>query len=224
MRPMRTISFVNQKGGTGKSVLAINLALAAEKAGEKVCLIDLDPQGTVINWFDGRTAETPAVIDHEKAAKLQQVLRTVAANGYTLTIIDTKGEDSHGTRGAMQAADLCLIPIRPAGPDLHASRATMDALRAMDVDFALIVNQATPNKTARLTTTVMTNLAANGPVLPIAIASRMDFQYAYALGLGVIEHAPDSKASEEIRDAWAWCHKRMNKRSEASHGPQRRRA
>jgi chromosome partitioning protein len=59
---MNIISFVNQKGGTGKSLLAINLAIAAELAGEKVCLIDLDQQGTIANWYDIRTSETPPVI------------------------------------------------------------------------------------------------------------------------------------------------------------------
>ena len=59
---MKVISFTNQKGGAGKSTLAINLAVAAERAGEKVCVVDLDPQGTIGNWYNTRTAETPLVI------------------------------------------------------------------------------------------------------------------------------------------------------------------
>jgi len=209
---MKIVSLVNQKGGTGKSVLAINLAIAAEAAGEKACLIDLDPQGTVTNWFDTRTAETPAVVTHEKARNLTATLAALKAGGFTLVIIDTKGEESHGTRGAMTAADLCLIPIRPAGPDLHASRTTMEALLAMGRDFALVINQAAPNKAAKITTAVMTNLASSGTVLPTALATRMDFQYSYAVGQGVLEFAPDSKATEEIKEVWAWCRKRMNKK------------
>jgi chromosome partitioning protein len=206
---MKTISFVNQKGGTGKSVLAINLAVAAEAAGEKVCLIDLDKQATVANWYDTRTAETPAVLNHEQAENLVPALRRLALGGFTLVVIDTKGEDTHGTRGAMQSADLCLIPIRPAGPDLHASRPTMEALRSMGRDFVLIINQATPNKAAKITAAIMTSLSHDGPVMPLAIASRMDHQYAYALGQGVLEYAPDGKAAEEIKELWAWCRKRL---------------
>jgi len=217
---MKIVSLVNQKGGTGKSVLAINLGIAAQAAGEKVCLVDLDPQGTVTNWFDIRTAETPAVVTHEKARDLTATLAALKASRFTLVIIDTKGEESHGTRGAMTAADLCLIPIRPAGPDLHASRATMEALLAMRRDFALVINQATPNKAAKITTAVMTNLASSGTVLPVALAARMDFQYSYAVGQGVLEFAPHSKASEEINEVWAWCRKRMNKKG-ISHDQQK---
>jgi chromosome partitioning protein len=148
----------------------------------------------------------------------------LAASGFTLAIIDTKGEDSHGTRGAMQAADLCLIPIRPAGPDLHASRSTMTALRAMKRDFALVVNQATPNKAAKVTAAVMASLSHDGPVMPVAIASRMDHQYAYALGQGAIEYDPAGKAAEEVSELWAWCRKRLARNPEVSHEQAKRSA
>jgi chromosome partitioning protein len=111
----------------------------------------------------------------------------------------------------MRVADLCLIPARPAGPDLHATRTTMEALRAIRRDFALVANQATPNKAAKLTSAVMAGLAQSGLVVPIPLASRMDFQYSYTLGLGVSEHAPGSKAAEEIAELWAWCRKRIDK-------------
>jgi chromosome partitioning protein len=221
---MNIISFVNQKGGTGKSMLAINLAVAAQATGEKTCLIDLDQQGTVANWYQTRTAETPAVLNHEQVGNLSEVLKTLAENGFTLAIIDTKGEDTHATRGAMQAAQLCLIPIRPAGPDLHASRPTMEALRAMRRDFALVINQATPNKAAKITAAVMTSLSHDGPVMPVAIASRMDHQYAYALGQGAIEYEPDGKAAEEIHELWAWCRKRLAHNTEVSHEQAKRSA
>src|SRR4051794_15981526 len=115
---MKVISFVGQKGGSGKSVLSINLAVAAEMAGEKVCIIDLDQQGTVANWYNTRTAETPLVIAPGAVIHLNLagLISKLQGEGYTLTVIDTKGEESHNTRSAMTAADLCLIPLRPAGP------------------------------------------------------------------------------------------------------------
>jgi chromosome partitioning protein len=211
---MKILSFVNQKGGTGKSVLALNLAVAAEQAGEKVCVLDLDTQGTVANWYGTRTAETPPVLNHEQVGELGPALERLAAAGFSIAVIDTKGEDSHGTRIAMQHADLCLIPIRPAGPDLHASRSTMEALRAMGRDFAVVVNQASPNKAVKMTAAVMASLAHNGTVMPTAIASRMDHQYAYALGQAAMEYDPAGKAAEEINELWAWCRKRLGKGTE----------
>ena len=56
---MNVISFVTQKGGTGKSHLAVSLAVTAGAAGEKVCILDLDPQGTSSDWYRTRTAEPP---------------------------------------------------------------------------------------------------------------------------------------------------------------------
>jgi chromosome partitioning protein len=59
---MRVISFVTQKGGAGKSTLAINCAVAAERAGHKVLILDLDPQGTAEGWYQDREAETPRLV------------------------------------------------------------------------------------------------------------------------------------------------------------------
>jgi chromosome partitioning protein len=217
---LKVISFTNQKGGAGKSTLAINLAVAAELAGEKVCIVDLDQQGTIANWFNTRTAETPLVIAPGSVVHLNlaDLISRLKAEGFTLAVIDTKGEESHGTRGAMQAADLCLIPLRPAGPDLHAIRPTVKALRDMGRDFALVVNQALPNKKSKLTGAVMTGLAHDGTVVPLAVATRASFQKSYSLGQAVMEFEPDDGAgAAEITELWAWCRKHLNRGEEVAH-------
>jgi chromosome partitioning protein len=209
---LKIISFVNQKGGAGKSLLAINMAVAAERAGEKVCIIDLDKQGTVANWYNVRTSETPLVLAPAMTVihlNLGDLTSRLQAEGYTLVVIDTKGEESHGTRSAMTVADLCLIPLRPAGPDLHAIRPTVEALRKLGKDFALVVNQALPNKKSKLTGALMTALAHDGTVVPLAVASRASFQKSYSMGQGVIEFESDGAAAEEINELWAWCRKHL---------------
>lgn len=206
---MRIISFVTQKGGTGKSTLAVNLAVTAEAAGERACIIDLDPQGTSAGWYETRTAETPAVLDHNQAGQLDATLKQLEAAGFTLAVIDTPGIDSHATRGAMRAADLCLVPVRPSEADVKATMPTIRALVAMACPYALVINQAPTNRQARLTSTVSLRLSNDGPVLPVAVAARIDHQYAYALGQGVQEFAPDGKATAEIAELWAACRKRM---------------
>lgn len=90
---MKILSFVNQKGGTGKSVLALNLAVAAEQAGEKVCVLDLDTQGTVANWYGTRTAETPPVLNHEQVGELGPALERLAGRRF----LDRR--DRHQGRG-----------------------------------------------------------------------------------------------------------------------------
>lgn len=219
--PMRTISFVTQKGGTGKSHLAISLAVLAEQAGEKVCLIDLDPQNTTASWYDTRAAETPAVLAAEHIQDLPEALSRLAANGYTLAIIDTPGVDTHATRGAMAAADLCLIPVRTSEADIKASKPTQAALADMGKDYAFVINQAPTAPRARLTMAVTLRLGTEATVAPLAIALRMDHQYAYALGQGVSEYDPDSKATAEMTALWTWCRKKIG---DPRHGQPKRRA
>lgn len=206
---MHVISFVAQKGGTGKSHLAISFAVAAEAAGERVCILDLDPQSTVAEWYEGRSAETPAVLNHNEAANLDKVLSALGDAGFTLVVIDTPGTDSHGPRGAMKAANLNLVVVRPSEADLKATKPTIAALIDMGQPFALVINQASPNKAARLTSAVNTRLSTSGMVVPVSIAYRMDHQYAYAMGQGVHEYDPAGKAAQEIEELWAWTRKQL---------------
>jgi chromosome partitioning protein len=213
---LKVISFVNQKGGAGKSMLAINLAVAAEISGEKVCIVDLDKQGTVANWFNIRTSETPLVIAPNVAPsavihlRVGDLIAKLAGEGFSLIVIDTKGEESHDTRDAMKAADLCLIPLRPAGPDLHAIRPTVVALRVLGRKFALVVNQALPNKKSKLTAALMTALAHDGLVVPLAVAARASFQKSYSMGQAVMEFEGEGgPGAEEIKELWAWCRKHL---------------
>jgi chromosome partitioning protein len=208
---MRVISFVAQKGGVGKSSLALSLAVTAEAAGEKVCIVDLDPQGTAASWYETRSAESPPVLDHNQTGDLPPTLARLRLAGFTLVVIDTAGVDSHATRGAMRSADLCLIPVRPSEPDVKATMPTVRALEGMGRAYALVINQAPTSKQVRLTQAVTVRLSSAGFVVPVPIAARIDHQYAYALGQGVSEYASDGKAAAEVAELWAWCRKRMEK-------------
>lgn len=209
---MKVVSFVTQKGGTGKSTLAVNLAVAAEADGEKVCIVDLDPQGTSANWYRTRSVDTPSLLDHDQAGDLSTTLPRLDRAGFTLVIVDTPGNDSHATRGAMRAADLCLVPVRPSEADVKATLPTLRALHDLNQEFALVINQAPVNRQAKLTATVVMRMSAEGPVLPLAVASRIDHQYAYALGQGITEFAPDGKGAGEVAELWAACRKRLEAR------------
>lgn len=221
---MNIISFVTQKGGTGKSTLALSLAVKAEASGEKVCVLDLDPQGTSAAWFETRSRETPPVVGMDDIPDLDQALANLAKNGFTLTIIDTAGVDSHGTRNAMQAADLCLIPVRPSEADIKATAATVTALSGMGKPFAFILNQTPAGRQARLTAAVSMRLSTAAPVAPVAIATRMDHQYAYALGQGVSEYDPNGKAAAEVAELWEWSRKQMGMKAKANERQTKRRA
>lgn len=111
--PMKVISFVTQKGGSGKSTLCIPLAVAAQEAGNNVCILEMDRQGTVTEWAQTRTAEAPEVAQVARFNKLDSVLKKLEVADYDFVFLDTPGVDNPGTTAAIRAADLCLIPCRP---------------------------------------------------------------------------------------------------------------
>ena len=114
---MRTIAFVTQKGGSGKSTLASSLAVAAHDSKERVCVVDMDPQGSLISWAKKRGVDDIAVVA-AGAARLPAALALLRGKGFTLAIIDTPGAEGPASAAAMIAADLNIIPSRPSLFDL----------------------------------------------------------------------------------------------------------
>src|SRR6516164_1310059 len=108
---MRTIAFVTLKGGSGKSTIASSLAVAAQEMKEEVCVIDMDPQGSLANWAKTRAARDIDVIA-SGAAHLPALLASLERKGVTLAILDTPGAEGAASSAAMRAANLNIVPSR----------------------------------------------------------------------------------------------------------------
>jgi chromosome partitioning protein len=204
---MKVLALMTQKGGTGKTTLAASLGVAAQEVGEKVFLIDLDPQSSLYAWGQRRQASTPSV-DKTSPRDLSQAIAKLSGAGYSLIVIDTAGADTPATSAAMGSADLCLIPSRPSALDIEAARPTMAALSRLNRAFAFVLNQCPPGRLARATDAGKA-LGLLGVLAQPFVVQRADHLDAMALGLGVTERDPNGKASEEIRQLWQWVHKRM---------------
>lgn len=204
---MKTVAFVNQKGGVGKTSLAASLAVAAQEAGERVFVVDLDPQGSLMGWAGRRQADTPAV-DRITPDKLPAALSALRVEGYTIIVIDTPGLDSAGTSVAMSLADLCIIPARASVLDIEASRSTLAALSRLGRPYAFVLNCAPVGRTNRPLDAARA-LTLMGVLSAVSIAMRSDHMDAIALGLGVTEFNTTGKAADEIRQLWAWIVKRL---------------
>ncbi len=205
---MHAIAFVTQKGGAGKSTLAACLGVAAQEAGERVFLIDMDPQGSLLGWGQSRGAETPTV-DTITPAKLEAALATLARNGYTLAIIDTAGADTAAAAAAMRAANLCLIPARPTAFDIRATEKTRDAIKTLGREYAFILNQCPPGPRSSRANDGARALELMGDLVAPMIASRVDYQAAAVSGQGVTELNPQGKAAEEMRALWTSVKRRL---------------
>lgn len=208
---MRVIAFVTQKGGTGKSSLAVSLAVAAQEGGRRVTIIDLDPQGTAGNWYQRREAETPLVAALEPR-QLVAALAGLAKQKCDLVIIDTAGVDAPGAAEAMKAADLCIIPARPSVADIEASRPTIRTLAKLDRQFAFVLNQCQPGKSTR-NSDAFRALQLSGTVCGVTLATRVDHLDALATGTGVTERDPSGAAAGEIRELLLWINQRMERTS-----------
>jgi chromosome partitioning protein len=216
---LSVISLVSQKGGVGKSSIAINLAVLAA-TDIKTCIIDCDPQGTCVAWYESRANQDPAIIPADQVGFLPETLSRLDAAGFDLAVIDTAGSDAPATREAMRVADFCLVPLRPSRPDLMATVPTVEALRALDRQFNLVLSQAPSNPQSRVSQAVQRRLESSASFAPVILVSRMDWQHSYALGQSVTEYAPTSRAAVEVAELWSWTKRQL----EASHGQEKRRA
>jgi chromosome partitioning protein len=203
---MKTIALISRKGGAGKSTLAISLGVAAQQAGEKVFMLDLDPQGSLLGWGKTRKADYPGV-DVTDATDLAEVLAALARAGHTLVILDTAGVDGPSTTAAMKVADVCLVPAQPTTFDVRAARETRDTLVVLGRSFLFVLNRCPPTKSGSRSLDGAGALKLMGDVASPSIANRVDYQDALVVGLGVTELRPDSKAAIEVRELWQFIKK-----------------
>jgi chromosome partitioning protein len=213
---MKTIAFVTQKGGAGKTTLATSLAVAAEEAGEKVALLDLDPQESLTAWADTRKVETPATdsLDAGMVQRLPEILPKLAGQGFTLVVLDTAGIDGVGTHLAMQAADITVIPSRPITMDIRATKATYEAAVRLGKRFVFVLNQCPPQPNNPRAREAAVGLRMWGVLAEPMVMQRAAHQDAFASGLGVTEYEPAGKAAEEVRWLWKSIKKDMERQTD----------
>lgn len=216
---MRTVALVTQKGGSGKSTLAACLAVAAQEAGERVFLIDMDPQKSLTKWARRRNdKEMP--VETVSPAKLPDALAALAKGKVTLVLIDTPATETPASDAAMKHADLCLIPARPTIFDIWSSEVTRGKLKTFGKEFAFILNQCPAMQESQRVMDGAAALESMGGLLRPLVASRVAYQEAAREGMGTTEIEPDGKAAEEMRTLWSSLKRRLAK----AKAPEKKRA
>ncbi len=207
---MLTIAVFSQKGGAGKSTLAMHLAVAAS-ATLKVVLIDADPQATVATWAADRSRDQPFIARAEPAT-IERLLTGARAEGFELAVIDCPPHAAPGTAALLREADHIVIPSQPTMPDLAATARSTALARAAGKSYSFVVNRA-PSRAPEVSQAVEA-LRAGGPVSPVVIGDRRAFSRALADGLAVTEFASSrSKAVAEISGYWNWLYEHARKES-----------
>ena len=193
---MKTLVIISQKGGAGKTTLAVNLATAAELAGFPTVLIDLDPQGSSRVWAEQRGGNAPEVLsDHPK--QLPVLIEKAALAGAGLVIVDTAPNADQSALIAARAADLIVIPCRPSVYDLAAILASVDLTAIAKRPHVAVINAAPVQ--GEVAADAAANLTEQGVVVsPVTIHQRAAFPNSAISGRGVQEYEPRGKAAVEI--------------------------
>ena len=199
---MRKIAILSQKGGAGKTTLAVHLAVAAEFDGKSTAVIDLDPQASASDWGDSRDDETPVVVSGQ-SARLSNMLGVAEEAGADLVIIDTAPHSENASLQAARSADYVLIPCRPAILDLRAIGYTVDVVNLAKKPASVVLNAVPPQG-------LIAHDAAKAiaqydiEIAPIKLVQRVAYQHALTAGLTAQEYEPSGKAAFEVQKLYEW--------------------
>ena len=209
---MDVVAVISQKGGCGRTSLAISLAVAAQRAGRTAAIVDLDPQATACNWGDRRGSDSPVIVSAQPA-RLPQVLKSAEDAGAHFVMIDTPPRAEQAAMSAAKAANLILIPCRAAVFDLDTVSTTLELIRhAGNQAIAAILNGVPPrgSKGEQAADVIK---ALHVAVCPASLGHRAAFSDAVALGQSAQEYDPNSKAAEEIEQVYKFVCKLLKESS-----------
>jgi len=196
---MKVITLAAQKGGAGKTTLAVHLAVQAHNAGERVVLVDTDPQGSATAWARARGEDAPVIVA-ANSSQLNDVMAASRHDGMTLVIIDTPPHAAPGAAAASTLADLVLVPVRPSAFDLAASGASAEIART--AKRAAFVLSACPSRAPEIMEARKALELQGLPVMDTEIGERRSYARAVASGRAVAEFEPAGRAAHEISQLW----------------------
>jgi chromosome partitioning protein len=199
---MKVLSLLSRKGGSGKSTLAVHWAVEAEKIGQRVVLVDMDPQQSISSWFNKRSATTPLLLQ-SSVASLKEHLAACRDDGIDLAIIDTVPDIDTKAVHAARISDLVVIPTRPSVLDLEAIGGSVELVQALGKRAVLILTQTPPRSS--VTSEAITALENYGlPICPVQIVNRLTFSRALIDGRVAGEIESKGKAAAEIASSFMW--------------------
>ena len=200
---MKTVAVVSQKGGAGKTTLAVHLAVAAASAGYSVAVIDLDQQATAAQWADWRDNDSVAVVAAPHG-RLLPTLEEARRSQVDLVIIDSPPAADSAAVAAAKAADLVLIPTRPSAFDLHAIKTTSELVRIAQKPGFVVLNGVPPRAAALVEEVAAVVHSLNLTLAPVCLVDRAAFRHAVVNGQTAQEYEPSGKAAGEVESLYVW--------------------
>ncbi|OSP56722.1 ParA family partition ATPase [Pseudoruegeria sp. SK021] len=195
-----TITVAQQKGGSGKTTLAANLAIELLGRGYRVAVLDTDPQGSLGRWFmtrRARTANEPGLEFATSSAWGVGYECEKLKKNNDFVIIDTPPKIDSDLRPALRESDLVLVPVATSHMDLWATESVLEMVERVDRPVLLVLNRASSR--ANLTTEVSAILdGLSVPRAATVLGNRVIFAEVLGEGLGVTEKTRGGVAAAEI--------------------------
>jgi chromosome partitioning protein len=195
------LSVISQKGGTGKTTVALNVAACAAQKKLRTLLIDADEQGSALAWAEVREEDPLFSVVGMPKATIHKELSSIASD-YDLCVIDCPPRLQKIARSALAASDGVLIPVGPSPLDLWAVEEMVELLEEVS-EFHEVKSAFVMNK--KITGTAISKGVQQGlrefdvPLLKASLSQRVAFAEAAASGLSVSEYEPKSKATTEAK-------------------------
>lgn len=199
MAQHKVITIAQQKGGAGKTTVAAHLAVAFAQKGNKVAIIDIDPQGSLTHWHAVREKRfgegfTGLHFSTLSGWRLRSEIDRLK-EGFDIIVIDSPPHTETEAKTAIRVADVVVIPVQPSPTDLWATKSTVDICKSENVPCHVLLNRVSPN--SKLAQQVSRELSSR---LKTLLGNRVLFASSLLEGRCVTETAPTSQAAQEVRE------------------------
>ena len=196
------ISFVNQKGGVGKTTSAINIAASLKRRNHKLVFIDADPQGSASHWQAVENNNAFEILHHPEPISKSEIEEL--AQNYDYLVIDAPPAISDITKSILAVTDLSIIPLSPSSLDIWSCKGTLEMIDEAlvenpDLDVKLLINRKIPG--TRVGREARDSLSIfDMDLLDTELCQRVAYIDAMTSGVSVMQYAPSSKAAAEIEN------------------------
>lgn len=199
----KVVTIAQQKGGAGKTTLAVNLAVAWTLAGHKVAVVDIDPQGSLTDWYKAREAAADGAetgLTHLQVSgwRTQKEVERLARD-HDVVVVDSPPHAETEAKIAVRVAGIVIVPVQPSPMDLWATRPTLELARGERRPALVVLNRVPPRgKVADFITEKAKDLGV--PLASRMIGNRTGFAAAMLEGRGLMETERRSRGAEEIAE------------------------